>query len=72
MEQKAKLDSASQITYPYDALQLNLNGICSADGSRGRAAILNVWTYSIGSHRTEYDLDRLIDEADQVKWNIIG
>ena len=72
MEQKAKLDSASVIASLYDAIQLNLNGSCTADGSRGSTAILNVCTYSVRTLRAENDLDRLIDEVEQIKWDIIG
>ena len=41
MEQKAKLDSTSE-TSQCDAIQLNPKGSCTADGSRGSTAILNV------------------------------
>ena len=47
MEQKAKLDSASEITSQYDALHLNQNGHCTADGRGGNTAILNVRTYNV-------------------------
>ena len=67
MEQKAKLGSASEIASPYDAVQLNLKGSCTADGSRRSTAILNVCTYNVRTLRTADDLDRLLDEADQVK-----
>ena len=39
MEQKAKLDSASDTTSQYDAIQLNPKGGCTADGNRGSTAI---------------------------------
>ena len=29
-------------------------------------------TYNVRTLRTEDDLDRLIDEAEQIKWDIIG
>ena len=69
MEQKAKLDSASEITFPYDAAQLNQKESCTADGHRGRSAILNMCTYYVRSLRTEDDLDRLTDEVDQNIWD---
>ena len=47
MEQKAKLDSASETTPQYDAIQLNSKGGCAADGRRGSTAILNVCTYTV-------------------------
>ena len=72
MEQKAKLDSASEITSQYDAIQLNLKGSCTADGTRGSTTNLNVCTYNVRTLRTEDDLDRLIDEVEQIKWEIIG
>ena len=72
MEQKAKLDSASETTSQYDAIQLNPKGSCTADGSGGSIAILNVCTYNVRTLRTEDDLDRLIDEVEQIKWDIIG
>ena len=72
MEQKAKLDSASETTPQYDAIQLNLKGSCTADGSRGSTAILNVCTYNVRTLRTEDDLGRLTDEAEQIKWDIVG
>ena len=70
MEQKVTLDSASEITFPYDSVQLNLKGSFTADGSRKTTAILNVCTYNIRALQTEDDLDRLTDEADQIKWII--
>ena len=72
MEQKAKLDSASELTSQYNAIQLNPKGSCTADGSRGNTAILNVCTYTVRTLRTEDDLDRLIDEVEQIKWDVIG
>ena len=64
---------ASRYTIPqYDAKQLNPKGSCTADGSRGSTAILNVCTYNVRILRTEDDLDTLIDEAEQIKWDIIG
>ena len=42
MKQKTRLDSTSEITSQYDAVQLNLEGRCRTDGSIWRAAILNV------------------------------
>ena len=71
-EQTAKLDSASETTSQYDAVQLNLKGSCTADGSRGSTAILNVCTYNVRTLRTEDDLHRLIDEVEQIKRDIIG
>ena len=47
MEQKAKLDSASEITPQNDTIQLNQKGSCTADGSRGSTAILNVCTNNV-------------------------
>ena len=72
MEQKAKLDSASEITFQYDAIQLNPKGSCTADGSRASTAILNVCTYNVRTLRTEDDLDRLMDGVEQSKWDITG
>ena len=72
MEQTAKLDSASEITSQYDVMQINPKGSSAADGSRGSTAILNVCTYNVGTLRTGDDLDRLIDEVEQIKWDIIG
>ena len=69
MKQKAKLDSASEITSPHDALQLDLKGSCRAVGS---IAILSVCTYNIWTLWTEDNLDRLIDEVDQIKWDVSG
>ena len=71
-EQTAKLDSASETAHQYDAIQINPKGSCTADGSRGSIAILNVCTYNVRTLRTEDDLDRLIDEVEQIKWDIIG
>ena len=68
----AKLDSASETTSQHDAIQLNPEGSCTADGSRGSTAILNVCTYNVRTLRTEDDLDRLINEVEQIKWIIIG
>ena len=65
MEQKAKLDSASDITSQHDVIQLNPKGSCTADGSRGSTAILNVCTYNVRTLRTEDDLDGLIDEIER-------
>ena len=45
MEQKAKLDSASEITSQYDATQINLEGSFKAYGRRGHATILNVYIH---------------------------
>ena len=58
----------------YDAIQLNPKGSCTADGSRGINVILNVCTctYNVRTLRTEDDIDRLTDEVEQIKWNIIG
>ena len=72
MEQKAKLDSALEIASQYDASQLNLKGSCTGDGSRGSTAILNVFTYNVRTLQTEDDLDILIEEDDQIKWDITG
>ena len=41
-EQMEKRDSASETAPQYDAIQLNPKGSCTADGSRGSTAILNV------------------------------
>ena len=71
-EQTAKLDSVSETTAQYDTIQLNPKGSCTADGSRERTAILNVCTYNVRTLRTEDDLDRLIDEDEQIQWDIIG
>ena len=70
-EQTAKLDSASE-TPPYDAIQLNAKGSCTIDGSRGSTAILNVCSYNVRTLQTEDDLDRLIDEVEQIEWDITG
>ena len=70
MEQKA--NSASETSFQHDAVQLNLKGSCTANGSRGSTAILNVCTYNVRNLRTEDDIDRLIDEVEQSKWDIIG
>ena len=67
MEQKAKLDSASEITSSYDAVQFSLKGSCRADGSRR-----NVCTYIVRTLRIEDDPCRLIDEVDQIRWDVIG
>ena len=72
MEQKAKLDSASEITSLYDTIQMNLRGSCRADGSRGSTATLNVCTYNLRILRTEDGLDRLIDEIEQIRKDILG
>ena len=69
MEQMAKLDSASEIPSPCEAVQLNLKGSCTANRSRGSTATSNMCTYNIG---TEDDLDRLSDEVDHIKWDLIG
>ena len=66
-ERKAKLDFTSETSALYDAVPLNLKGSCTADGSRGSTAILNVSTYNVRTLRTEDDLDRLIDEVEQIK-----
>ena len=71
-EQRAKLDSASETTPQCDTVQLNPKGSCTADGSRGSTAILNVCTYTVRTLQTEDDLDRLIDEVEQIKWDIVG
>ena len=71
-EQTAKLDSASETTSQYDPIQLNSKWSCTADGSRGSTAILNVCTYNVRTLRTEDDPDRLIGEVEQIKWDIIG
>ena len=47
MEQMAKVDSASEIMSLYDAVHLNLKGSCTANGSRGSTALLNVCTYNV-------------------------
>ena len=62
MELKAKLDSASERTSQYDAIQLNPRG----------TATLNVCPYNVRTLRTEDNLDRLTDEFEQIKWDIIG
>ena len=70
MEQKAKQDCASEITFQYDAVRLNPKGNCRTDGSRGSTAVLNVCTYNVRTLRAEDDQDKLIDEADQIKWDV--
>ena len=72
MEKQAKLDSASEKTSPYHAVQLNLKGSCRADGSGGSTTISNVCTYDVRTLWTEDDLNMLVDEIDQIKWNVIG
>ena len=72
MELKAKLESASELTSQYDTIQLNSKGSCTADGSRGSTAILNVCAYNVRTLRTEDDFDRLIGEVEQIKWDISG
>ena len=71
-EQKAKLDSASETTSQYDAIQLNQKGSCTEDGSRGSTTMLNMCTYNFRTLRTEDNLERRIHEADQIKWDIVG
>ena len=71
-EQTAKLDSASETTSQYDVKQLNPKRSREADGNRGSTAILNVCTYNVRTLRTEDDFDRLSDEVEQIKWDIIG
>ena len=44
MEQKAKLETASETTTQYGAIQLNPKRSCTADGSRESTAFLNVCT----------------------------
>ena len=72
MEQKAKLDSASETIFQYDAIQLKSKWSRTVDGSRGSTAILNEFPYNARTLRTEDDLDRLIDEVEQMKWDITG
>ena len=72
MGQKAKLDSASETTSQYDAIQLIPKGSSTADGSRGSTAILTVSTYKVRTMQTEDDLDRRIYQVEQIKWDIIG
>ena len=67
MEQKAKLDSSQ-----YDAMQINLKRSCTADGSRGSTAIINICIYNVRTLRAEDNLDRLLDKVVQIKWDIIG
>ena len=57
---EAKLGSTSEITFPYDAVQLNLKRSYAADGSRESTAIFNLFTYNVRSLRTKDDLDRVI------------
>ena len=71
-EQKAKLDSASELTSQYNAIQLNPKGSCTAYGSKGSTAILNVCTYNARTLRTGDDRDGLIDEVEQIQWDITG
>ena len=70
-EQTSKLDSASETTPQCDAIQLNQEGSCTADGSIGSTAILNGCRYNVRTLRTEEDLDRPIDEVENIKWDII-
>ena len=65
-------ESASETTSQCDAILLNLKRSCTADGSRGSTAILNVCTYNVRTLRTKDDLDRLTDEVEHIKWDIIG
>ena len=44
----------------------------TANGSRGSTVSLNVCTYNARTLRTEDNLDRLIDEVEQIRWDIIG
>ena len=57
---EAKLGSTSEITTPYDTVQLNLKRSYAADGSRESTTIFNVCTYNVRSLRTKDDLDRVI------------
>ena len=60
MEQKAKLDSTSEITSQYDTVQLHPRGSCRAE--RRSTTILNVCTCNVRTLQTEDDLCRLIEE----------
>ena len=51
---------------------MTLKGNCRRDGSRGSKAILNVCTYNVTTLRTEDYLNRLIDEVDLVKLDVVG
>ena len=64
---KGKAGLCLEITSQYDATQLNRKGSCRADGGIGSTTILNVCTCNIRTLQTEDDLDRLIDELDQIE-----
>ena len=57
---------------PPGSEELNLKGSYRADGSRRSTPVLNVCTYNIRTLRTEDDLDKLIDEVGQIKWDVTG
>ena len=64
---KATLDSASEIISLFNVLRVNMKGSCTASGSRGSTAVLNVCTYNVRIPRTEDGIERSIDEVDQIK-----
>ena len=67
MEQRAKLDSTSEIRSQYDAIQLNLKGSCTVNGSRGSTAILNVCVWEVQGGLYEWDGLWLDDDHNVVQ-----
>ena len=56
----------------YDFLCFHRDWSCTADGSRGSAAILNVCPYNFTTLQAEDNLDRLMEAADPIEWDVIG
>ena len=72
VKQKAKLDCTSQIISQYDTVQLTPKGVVKPMAGEEAPLFLDMYTYNVRTLRTKNDVDRLIDEVDQIKWDVTG
>ena len=56
----------------YDAAQLNPKGSCEADKVRRNTCNINIATYNTRTLNNPADLDRLLEEVENLKWEVIG
>ena len=56
----------------HEASRLKPQGLCEADRFRSINAKMHVCTYNARTLRTEDDINRLVEELDNIKWHVVG
>ena len=55
-----------------DVKQLKPKGRCLTEKRKRKNATVNICTYNVRTLVEEDNLDRLVEEADRIDWDIIG